>query len=230
MTATSSGCASSTATDRLAAAGERALREAIRLFESDIIDPAAADLADSKRPLHGRAVSDREKIDAILAASGWTWAVPYAGNRRGPEWCGLTAGACWRAAGLDPKWLATYFASTYRMALFFAYRSFDDKHPNPAPPQGAARRLAQNLSRLNAGVDARPGDILVVGDGSPEAGDHITIVESYADGVFKTISGNGGGTGPDGKRREGVVRRDFALAGTGYRAMWLYRPAASDLV
>lgn len=210
--------------EKLDAAGRAALAAAIRLWQSDIIDPSAADIAAG----HARALRDRAAIDAILTACGWTWCVPYAGNHRGPEWCGLTAGACWREAGLDPGILRTWFASTYRLFVWANYRAFDDKHQNRKPAEGPFRVAVKLTGAVD--IDARPGDILIVGDGSPEVGDHITIVEGYANGVFSTISGNGGGQGPDGKHREGVVRRDFPLAGTGYRAMWLYRPAPGDLL
>ncbi len=44
-------------------------------------------------------------------------------------------------------------------------------------------------------------------------------------------NGNGGGYGPDDKRREGVVWASYAIGATsGYHPMWLYRPALSDLV
>jgi hypothetical protein len=74
------------------------------------------------------------------------------------------------------------------------------------------------------------GDILMIGGGSPAMGNHITIVESYAAGVFQTISGNGVGLGPDGKRRQGIVRAAVHLGGGGYCARRLVRPAAADLI
>jgi len=87
--------------------------------------------------------------------------------------------------------------------------------------------------RFDDGSSPRAGDIVVVGDGVPGAGDHITVLVSFdaATGTFRTISGNGGGLGPDGNRREGVVKADFIAApASGYRVLWVYRPALGDLL
>jgi len=106
-------------------------------------------------------------------------------------------------------------------------------------PHIGPHRLAVKFNRHMPELDEhgqafspREGDILVVGDATPIYGDHITLVKSYdaTNGVFETVSGNGGGDGPDGKYREGVVVRGYALNGPGYRALWLYRPAPSDLM
>lgn len=210
--------------DALTLAGQRAVTEAERLFLLDVYDPSRAD--HTPRGEHSRMV-----ISNILTASGWTWLVPYAGNGA-VEWCGLFAGACWRAAGLDPKWLATYWASTLRLTMWARYRSWNAKHPNPEPTDARDRRLLAELDARSTSLpfDPRPGDVLVVGDGSPVDGDHITIVTGYDSGTFETISGNGGGLGPDGRRREGIVRRDFRLGGAGYCARRLIRPAFGDLM
>jgi hypothetical protein len=238
MTLTFDGCSQATQQDRLREAGVRAYRAAAEIWCRDIIDPSAADLAPppvgsvARERAHTRAVQSRMEIDSMLNACGWGWATPYKGNRLGPEWCGIFAAKCWREAGLDPALLATWFPSTYRLHAWAHYNPFDDKHPNRKPATGPYR-LAVKLTGLKPEqVDAQAGDIVVVGDGSPEHGDHITVLEGFdkTRGLFSTVSGNGGGAGPDGKHREGVVVRDFPLAGTGYRAMWLYRPALSDLV
>lgn len=213
--------------DRLRLAGERALAEAVRYWELDIYDPSAWDHS-------ARADRSRKLIDEFLRACGWTWKIPYRGNEPGAvQWCGIFAGACWRAAGIDPRWLATYFASTMRLAYWVRYRAWDDKHPNPRPASVDGLR---QVSELGGGKSPtftpRAGDILIVGDGKPGEGDHITLVVSYnaATRTFSTINGNGGGHGPDGKRREGVVRTDYTIGGPGYRALWLLRPGIDDLV
>lgn len=222
MTTTSEGCASST---RLASAGERAAGEAVRLWESDIYDPARSDSSP-------RASDSRAAISDMLKACGWSWEIPYRGDGQ-VEWCGIFAGTCWRAAGLDPRWLATYFASTYRLDLWGRYRSFSNASPNPRPEHGPFRLIC-NLNRESTRVPFAPqaGDILMVGDGSPEFGDHIALVESFdeAKGLFQTVEGNGNGLGPDGKRRQGVVRATRTLGGSGYCARRLIRPAPSDLL
>lgn len=224
MTATNDGCASSTQEDKLEAAGRAAIAEAARLWDSDIYDPPRND--DS-----ARGVASRAAINAIVHAGGWTW-IDYKGDGD-VEWCGLFAAACWRVAGIDPKWLASYFASTYRLDIWARYRSFDAKHPNPRPDDGPWRRIA-NLDAKSAELpfEPRAGDILMIGDGSPMFGDHITLVDSYdpARKAFNTIEGNGIGIGPDGKRRQGVVRAVRHLGGSGYCARRLIRVAPGDLL
>ncbi len=200
------------------------MTEAARSWNSDIYDPLRSDKTVG-------AARSRASISRMLVDCGWTWEAPYKGDGH-VEWCGIFAGACWRAAGLDPKWLATYFASTYRLDLWSSYRSFDSAHPNPRP--AGDRRIHLELIPESTGLpfDPRPGDILMIGDGLPPMGDHITLVESYDAGrrVFHTISGNGVGIGPDGKRRQGVVRADVHLGGGGYCARRLIRPGFGDLL
>lgn len=210
--------------DDLRAAGERALAEAVRLFELDVYDPKVEDHSD-------RAETSRKVIDEILTSAGWIWEVPYRGDTQ-VEWCGLFAGACWHAAGLEPHWLATYFASTYRLDIWARYHDFTIKRPNPRPSNGPWR-LIGNMDAHSTSVPfgPRPGDILMIGDGSPEYGDHITVVESYdpETRIFRHVSGNGVGVGPDGKRRQGIVRGTSHVGGGGYCARRLIRPAPGDL-
>jgi hypothetical protein len=206
-------------------AGERAVAEAQRLWALDVYDPPMS--------LHNEAADrSRKVIDEILTIAGWLWEVPYRGDTA-CEWCGLFAAACWHAAGIDPCWLATYFASTYRLDIWARYQSFNGKHPNPKPPDGPYRLIA-NLDAHSTRVPWMPraGDILMIGDGVPEYGDHITIVESYdpATMTFMTLSGNGVGLGPDGKHRQGIVRATAHVGGGGYCARRLIRPAPGDLL
>ena len=205
--------------------GDRAVAEARRLFALDVYDPPAS--------MHNEAAErSRKVIDQILTSAGWLWEVPYRGDGQ-VEWCGLFAAACWHAAGIDPHWLATYFASTYRLDVWARYESFDAKHPNPKPAAGPHRMIA-NLDAHSTAVPwlPLPGDILMIGDGTPAAGDHITIVESYdpASLTFTTLSGNGVGLGPDGKRRQGIVRSTARVGGAGYCARRLIRPAPGDII
>jgi len=209
----------------LAEAGRAAVVEGLRLWHLDIIDPKRSD--DSEH-----AKRSRSDIDAIMIAAGWGSHTPYSGDGA-IEWCGFTVAACWRAAGLDPKWLASYFASTYRLDLWGGYRSFSARTPNDPPPAGVQRRLMARLDQNSASLpwEPREGDILTIGDGNPIAGDHICLVRSFdaARGVFSTIEGNGTGIGPDGRRRQGVVLAERRLGGEGYCARRLIRPAPSDL-
>jgi hypothetical protein len=209
----------------LAEAGKAAVVEGIRLWNLDIFDPQRGDHSE-------RANDSRAVIDELLTACGWTWQVPYKGDGQ-VEWCGIFAGACWRAAGLDPKWLATYFASTYRLEQWASYGSFDARHPNPPPAAGEQRRLMARLSDTSSSLpfEPREGDILMIGDGNPAAGDHICLVTGWdpARRVFLTVEGNGVGLGPDGKRRQGIVTGQRKLGGSGYCARRLIRPAPSDI-
>jgi hypothetical protein len=203
-------------------AGELAIAEAARLWSLDIYDPKRSDKS------HEAEVS-KARISDMLIACGWTWEAPYAGDGA-VEWCGLFAGACWRAAGLNPAWLATYWASTYRLDLWARYRAFDTSKPNPRPDSD--RRMLAELTPMSTALpfEPRAGDVLMIGDGSPPMGDHICLVESYADGVFKTIEGNGVGVGPRGNRRQGVVRAERKLGSDGYCARRLIRPGFGDLL
>lgn len=214
--------------DAVTRAGKRAVLEAERLFATDITDFAEG----STNPNVPRW---KAAIQAIINASGWTW-VKYVGNTRDPkeacQWCGMFAAACWRAAGIDPKWLATFWASTARLDNWAK-----GEHWNGEPAGGPRPYIALTPKskpadvRFPGGLLPRAGDILVVGDTAPKDGDHITLVVSYDDdtGTFHTINGNGGGLGPDGKRREGVVKTDYTLGVGPYYPLRVYRVLESDL-
>jgi hypothetical protein len=208
----------------LEAAGRRALEAALVLFGRDIVDPAKSD--------HGtNADRCRHEIEACLKAGGRADLIPYLGDGH-CQWCGYFLAKCYLEAGIDPALLPTWFGSTWRLWAFATYHDFDDEHRNPRPSSGPYR-LACELDGKAPTFEPRAGDILIVGNGSPKEGDHITIVESFdaATGTFVTISGNGSGTGPKGNSREGVSRKSFKLKGDAgaYIAMWLYRIAPGDL-
>jgi hypothetical protein len=203
-------------------AGMFAAAEAERLWRLDIFDPP-------KGSKHSRAKECLAVIEDIIKQAGWGFATPYVGNGP-PQWCGMLAAKCWRAAGINPSWFATYWASTYRLHLWARYKKFDAKHANP-PPSGDDRRLLIPLAATPL-VAPRAGDIVIVGDGEPDEGDHITIAMAYDEktGAIDTISGNGGGAGPKGNKREGISRRTYTIGQKGYRPMWLVRPAFGDLL
>lgn len=215
-------CGQEVKPSKLELAGQEAAAVAIRMWELDIFDPP-------RGSTHPRARMCLDAIEGIIARNGWAWALPYKGDGP-PQWCGMFAGDCWRAAGLDKDWLPAYFASTYRLMMWATYQKFDRKSkPNPRPEAG--ERVYMNLQRSwREAVVPRAGDVVIVGDGDPKVGDHVTICIGYKDGVFDTISGNGGGLGPNGDKREGVSRRDYTVDGKGYRAQWLIRPAEVDLI
>lgn len=67
----------------LAAAGQAAIDEALRLWRFDIIDPKRSDRSD-------RANASRGHIEDMVRSCGWDWELPYAGDGD-LEWCGLFA-------------------------------------------------------------------------------------------------------------------------------------------
>ena len=202
--------------------GATAVAEARRLFDLDVYDPPRGD----QRPAAQRS---RLAIDALLKASGWTWEVPYRGDGQ-VEWCGLFAGACWRTAGMPLDTVRTFLPSTYRLDLWGRYKSFDAKHVNARPLAGPRRLFAEfDEHSTLLPFEPRAGDILTIGPAGSGYGKHICLVESYESGVFHTIEGNGVGVGPDGNRRQGIVRGRRSLGGTAWHARRLIRPAPGDV-
>jgi len=211
-------------------AGRAAAAEGLRLWHLDVRDPSARSLVQGDP----EAMRWRTVIDELHKSAGWGGSTPYPGDKVGEQWCGFFAAHCWRAAGLDPKWLASFFASTIRLQAWGQYAPWGTK-ANPPPAKGAPRRLVARLGRESKPADLpftpREGDIVVVGDGSPAAGDHITIATGVdlARGIIHTVEGNGSGNGPDGKSRHGIVVAERPIGGPGYCVRWIYRPAPSDL-
>ncbi len=216
-------CGQSLPVDKLEEAGRAAAAEAERLWHLDVFDPPIG----SKAP---RAAFCLAEIEDIIEVNGWGWALPYRGDGP-PQWCGMFAGACWIPAGLDDSWLPTYFASTHRLSCWGTYQRFDSKgKQNPKPGAGVERRLYIDLTKpLPPDVTPRRGDIVIVGDGDPTVGDHVTICVGFDGAGFDTISGNGGGAGPNGDTRQGISRRTYFIGQKGYKPLWLVRPATGDL-
>jgi len=218
-------------TDRdLELAGEDAAAEGLRLWHLDVRDPSARSLVEG----NPEAIRWRAVIDDIHKAAGWGSRTPYPGDGVGEQWCGFTAAKMWREAGIDPKWLPSFFASTIRLQAWGQYAPWG-ANANPPPAKGAPRRLVAKLGRESKWADLpftpRAGDIVVVGDGSPAAGDHIGVATGIdiARGIIRTVEGNGSGNGPDGKHRHGIVVAERAIGGPGYCVRWIYRPAPGDL-
>lgn len=227
----------------LEARGQIALLEARRLFAADIWDPpqkAPAGLAGEKLAAYEReAARWRAEIERMIASDaglGWTWERPYLGDGD-YEWCGAFASTCWAVAGLPLATRKRSWSSCLRLQRWASCRPGTDGKPNPPPKVGMRLCVAldEHSRELPAGVVPRAGDVLIVGGVGTGHGKHITVVESFDGEVFHTIEGNGTGLGPDGKRRQGVVRARRPLGlrvGQGpatYHARWLIRPAAGDL-
>jgi hypothetical protein len=213
--------------EALRLAGLRALDVALSLFEFDVIDFRIG----SKDP---RAPASLAIINGIIRVNGWGDGTSYKGNGE-PQWCGMFAGKCWKDAGLDPSWLARWFASTDRLVAWASYRPWNG-HRNPRPRNGDERLLGHINRNEALPFDLREGDIVIVGNGSRAAGDHVTVFESIDQDArtITTISGNGGGVGPTGERRDfrgGISRATYQIdARTGYRPMFGIRPAFGDLL
>lgn len=212
-------------------AGQRALTEARRLWNLDVVDFRS----DSKNP---RAAECLATISEIIRFGGWLPAGGYKGGNSSPQWCGLFAAWCWaKGAGFDPKWIPEWFASTLRLIAWARYeRNPANGHANdPRPAALEDRRLCVELKRGEPlAVEPREGDIVIVGDGSPHVGDHVTLCAAWNANrrSFTTISGNGGGMGPKGDSREGVSLREYLIdvPSPKYRAEWLIRFGFHDLL
>lgn len=226
-----------TATGAVAAAGLSALAEINRLWALNIYDPAPSDATT-------RGLFCKHTIESLIAACGWTWALPYLGHDRSAggvlKWCGLTAGACWIKAGLDPKIAKIWFGSTERLDAYGKYERFGE-HENPKPTSGELRRIVtlnERSTELDLPFQPQAGDIVTMGpipteeNKAPDAGEHVLVTERFdaASKTFHCVSGNGVGLGPDGKKMWGIVKSQVPLGGASWHARRLVRPAAGDLV
>jgi hypothetical protein len=223
--------------DRLKLAGERALERALGQWRQNIRDPKVADKS-------ADANLNRSAIDQYIRSTvgaGWSWEKPYAGDDQKPpfQWCGCFAAYAWGEA-ITLAARQHFWTSTYRLDSWA--RGLEVLGHKPAPAT-SGQRLCLELDEHSTpdavasfgGTGPRAGDILLVGDGQPRYGDHVTIVEHFdpaRGGVFSTVEGNGGGVLPDGARGQGVVRAARPLGarpGTRYIARRLIRPTLSDL-
>ena len=216
--------------DALRTAGERALAEARSLWLFDVVDPRRLDLS----PLAARS---KKVIDECIRSSsglGWSWESPYAGDGA-YEWCGAFAARCWSGSiSLEARKL--YFSSTYRLDRWGKYRPVIGENVRLPIGQGP-RRICLEVDERTESIATTPraGDILLVGDGKPGYGDHVTIVVDYdaTTKMFRTLEGNGIGAGPDGLRRQGIVSAHRPLGardGHRYIARRLIRPGLDDLL
>jgi len=226
-------------------AGERVIERALAAWSRDIIDPPGKSLNDPAFD------SDRTEIDAYIRngvlLGGTQNPRTFKYQKDGDyEWCGAFAAHCWEPF-IQSDLRQLYFPSTYRLDCYGRYiagfqtpnaQSVWRKYPRPA--EGARKYLKlTSLTAPSVVNDFAPqaGDILLVGTSTgPAYGAHITLVESWdpVKRIFNTIEGNGTGLGPDGKRRQGVVKAQRPL-GTQtpnrvYHALRLIRPGITDFV
>lgn len=220
-----------TPVDRLELAGQLAVCEAVISWTRNITDTTSC-------------YPQIQSMIATTAGLNWTWEVPYTGKF---QWCGAAAANFWRHS-ISLQVRKDFFSSTYRLDRWAAYKPFESV-PNPKPTTGPYRVVLElgPTSKVAdvasfAGTGPRAGDILLVGDGIPAYGDHVTVVERFEPNTatllpgFRTVEGNGVGLGPDGTSREGVVRafRPLGLppnaSSSRYIARRLIRPAPSDIL
>ncbi len=210
--------------NKLEAFGQRVAARMEALWKLDVFDPAVGSS-------HPRARFCLDVIEKIIARNHWSWALPYRGDGP-PQWCGMAAGDAYAEAGLDPTWLRDYFASTHRLYCFAKYQRFSrTSKPNPKPDASVTDRRVYIDLRKPFSIKPLVGDIVIVGDGDPDVGDHVTVSMGY-DAVtrtFDTISGNGGGLGPKGNARQGISRKNYKIGQRGYAPVFLIRLASSDL-
>jgi hypothetical protein len=181
------------------------------------------------RSPHGRDPRDSVAVDGYIRGPlglGWPSA-QVAG--KGPvafgpgsrfQWCGAFAARAWGAAGLAAEVRRLRYPSTYRLG------STEAKH---GPP----------LLRVPS-TDLRPGDVLVVTDGSKAWGSHVCLVMYTLGALIYTVEGNARGKLGDGTVGAGVIMRTrphFQTRGvcpvSGLpQSMWAhaaYRPTAEML-
>lgn len=228
-------------------AGERAIERAVAAWRRDIIDPPSKSLRDPAFE------PDRTEIDSYIRHGVLMGGVQnpksFKYTKDGDyEWCGAFAAHCWEPfIYADLRQL--YFPSTYRLDCYGRYiagfqtpnaQAVAKKYPRPTDEVGARKYL--KLTHLSSVEEVnnfapRAGDILLVGtSGGPAYGAHVTLVESWDSTarVFNTIEGNGTGLGPDGKRRQGVIKAQRSLGGPSpskvYHALRIIRPGITDMV
>lgn len=152
------------------------------------------------RSPHGRDPRDSAAIDGYIRGPlGLGWPSAMVGGKGsavfGPgsryQWCGAFAARAWGAAGLSASVRRLRYPSTYRLG------STEAKH---GPP----------LLRVPS-TDLRPGDVLVVTDGSKAWGSHVCLVVDVRDGLIYTVEGNARGKIADGWVESGVVMRTRPL-------------------
>lgn len=215
--------------DKLVNAGRKAIERATALWQTDIYDPKRDDFSID-------AAHCKDVIGSMIRgenALGWSWEGLYSGDGDF-QWCGAFAAYCWGSAVKQPL-RQTYFSSTYRLDRYASYRSVQGE---TNVGKGRVYACLDENSKPEDVPDARAGDILVIGPSRDSAhdatwhdyGNHICLVEDFDGRSFRTIEGNGNGTGPTGARQQGVVRGRRNLGGPGWVARRLIRPSIDDLV
>lgn len=229
----------------LKSAGERAIERAVAAWQRDIIDPPSRSLRDPAFE------PDRVEIDSYIRHGVLMGGVQnpksFKYTKDGDyEWCGAFAAHCWEPF-IQPDLRQLYFPSTYRLDCYGRYlagfqtpnaQGIAKKYPKPVAGERKYLRLS-HLSSVDEVNDFSPqaGDILLVGTSNgPAYGSHVTLIEKWdpQQKMFHTIEGNGTGLGPDGKRRQGVVKAlrplGVAMPTRNYHALRVIRPGITDMI
>jgi hypothetical protein len=226
-------------------AGERALERGLAAWNRDIIDPPSRSLRDPAFD------SDRAEIDGYVRNAVLLGGVQYPKifkyTKDGDyEWCGAFAAHCWEPF-IQPDLRQLYFPSTYRLDCYGRYvagfqtpnaQAIAKKYSRPEVGARKHIRLTHTSTVQEVNVFApRAGDILLVGTSNgPAYGAHVTVIEKWdpVARVFHTVEGNGTGVGPDGKRRQGVVKAlrplGSATPARAYHALRIIRPGITDMI
>lgn len=227
-------------------AGERALERALAAWQRDIVDPPSKSLRDPAFE------QDRTEIDSYIRHGVLMGGVQnpksFKYTKDGDyEWCGAFVAHCWEPF-IQADLRQLYFPSTYRLDCYGRYlagfqtpnaQAVAKKYQKPSMPEEARKYLRLTyMSSVDEVNDFAPraGDILLVGTSmGPAYGAHVTLIEKWdpATKIFHTVEGNGTGLGPDGKRRQGVVKAQRPLGGVApgktYHALRIIRPGLSDI-
>lgn len=154
----------------------------------------AAALAEWKSGVREPPQGDPERIREYLRACGFGHADDYHADGDA-EWCGAFAAFCLIASGVRPELLR-------------------QKSPPEAGGAGSTYRLhslcvLDERRRIVSPDDLHMGDVVCVGrKGRTRYGEHIVVAcDPPKNGTFETLEGNASGSGPNGNRYEGVVRR-----------------------
>lgn len=230
----------------LLAAGDAAVKVALKEWDKDIIDPPRKSLYDPTFD------DDRKAIDGYIREGVLLGGVQnpktFVYKRDGDyEWCGAFAAYAWKDfIHADIRQL--YWPSTYRLDCYGRYvAGFKTKNAvsvakkykkedDPIPRkylQITPKTTPEQIEEFGP----RRGDILIVGTRPGlDYGTHVTLVIRWdpALKVFFTIEGNATGEGPVyGSRRQGVVTQKRPLHAerphVEYGAIGLLRPGSRDI-
>lgn len=182
--------------------GLRVMQTAKLLWESDVVDlPHITAVAERKR-----CVDIIDRFIRTPIGLNWTHENLYDGSFK---WCGAFAATCWGSVGLNADMRKFFWASCYRLDRWADYRDIENRQNiQPQPSRRKYLKLDEtSVVQDIAEFGVQAGDVLLIGKAN-SYGHHICLIESFDSDsrIFHTIEGNGGGIGPRGDKRVGIVR------------------------